>query len=362
MKKNNMTRILALVLVLCTITSMVIPLPAFAAEPFSTIEVFGSKDRCYITVKDNVPLRASPSNKGAVLEKLPENYPLMAEGLFRTSKGTLWVKVQSEEYEEAWIYTGNVELHNCSFLSLDDYNIKFCSVCGHIVPLTTNNLVDMEALHICLAAASFIPVIGNGFDMLDALISLAEGEYDDALLAMGAAVPIIGSIPDMLQLVNASVDVMKASRVVITATRMADDVVEIAQKPDYGALKKSMQNKFEKTGDIRWLKVDGDEAHHIVPAGDTDPNAAEARNILAYLGIDLNSADNGVYLCGSTVDCWSATIHGRHGKNYTEAVNQRLKKVFNDNKGLGLDAQRDAIIRELDEIAWALMEGSLKLK
>lgn len=216
--KNIMKRMLALVLILCTITSMIVPIPAFAAEPFSTIEVFGSKDRCYITVKENVPLRASPSNKGTVHEKLPENYPLEAEGLFHTKKGTLWLKVKSD-YDEAWMYIENVELHSCSFMNLDEYNIKFCGVCGHIVPLTANNLVDMEALHICLAAASFIPVIGNGFDMLDALISLAEGEYDDALVAMGAAVPIVGSIPDMLQLANASVDVMKASRVVITATR-----------------------------------------------------------------------------------------------------------------------------------------------
>lgn len=360
--KNIMKRMLALVLILCTITSTVVPIPAFAAEPFSTIEVFGSKDRCYITVKENVPLRASPSNKGTVLEKLPANYPLEAEGLFRTKKGTLWVKVKTEEYDEAWIYTGNVKLHSCSFLNLDDYNIKFCSVCGHIVPLTANNQVDMEALHICLAAASFIPVIGNGFDILDALISLSEGDYDDALMAIGAAVPIAGSIPDMLQFVNSSMDVMKVSRVVITATRVADNAVEIAQKPDYNALKKSMQKRLDETGDMRWLKVDGDEAHHIVPAGDSDPNAAEARNMLAYLGIDVNSADNGVYLCGSAVDCWSSTIHGRHGKNYTEAVNQRLKKVFNDNKNRGIDAQREAIIRELDEIAWELMEGSLALK
>lgn len=359
--KNIMKRMLALMLILCTITSMMVPIPAFAAEPFSTIEVFGSKDRCYITIKENAPLRASPSDKGTILERLSENYPLEAEGLFRTKKGTLWLKVKSE-YDEAWIYTGNVTLHSCSFLNLDDYNIKFCSICGHIVPLTANNQVDMEVLHICLAAASFIPVIGNGFDMLDALISLAEGEYDDALMAMGAAVPIVGSIPDMLQLANASVDVMKTSRVVVTATRVADNVVEIAQKPDYYALKKDMQKRLDETGDMRWLKVDGDEAHHIVPAGDSDPNAEEARNILAYLGIDVNSADNGVYLCGSAADCWSSTIHGRHGKNYTEAVNQRLKKVFNDNRNRGISAQREAIIHELDEIAWELMEGSLKLK
>ena len=62
MKKNFMTRMLAMVLVLCTMI-MAVPVPAFAAEPFSTIEVFGSKDRTYITVKENVPLRASPSNK-----------------------------------------------------------------------------------------------------------------------------------------------------------------------------------------------------------------------------------------------------------------------------------------------------------
>lgn len=357
--KNIMKRMLALMLILCTITSMMVPISAFAAEPFSTIEVFGSEDRCYITIKENAPLRASPSDKGTILEKLPENYPLQAEGLFRTKKGTLWVKVKSE-YDEAWIYTGNVKLHSCSFLNLDDYNIKFCSICGHIVPLTANNQVDMEVLHICLAAASFIPVIGNGFDMLDALISLAEGEYDDALMAMGAAVPIVGSIPDMLQLVNASVDVMKTSRVVVTATRVADNVVEITQKPDYYALKKDMQKRLDETGDMRFLKVDGDDAHHIVPAG--DPKAKESQEILAYLGIDINSADNGVYLCSSASDCWGSTVHGRHGKSYTETVNQRIKKVFNDNKKRGTGAQKKAVIQELDKIAWELMEGSLKLK
>ena len=113
----------------------------------------------------------------------------------------------------------------------------------------------MEVLHICLAAASFIPVIGNGFDLLDALISVAEGEYDDALMAWGVAVPIVGSIPDMLQLANESADVMKTSRVVVTATRVADNVVEITQKPDYNVLKKNMQKKLYDTGDMRWLNA-----------------------------------------------------------------------------------------------------------
>lgn len=360
MKKNIMKRLLAMVLMMCTMF-MAVPIPAFAAEPFSAIEVYGSKDYCYITVKENVPLRASPSNKGTVLEKLPANYPLEAEGLFRTQKGTLWLKVKTE-HEEAWVFTGNCELHYCSWVSLDDYNIKYCSVCGHILPLTPDNLVDMEALHIFLAAASFLPVVGNGFDLLDALISLSEGDYNDALMAICAAAPIVGSIPDILQLANASVDVMKASHYVVTATRVSDDVVEIVQKPNYNALKKDMEEKFKETGDMRWLKVDDDDAHHIVPAGDSNPDAVAARNLLASVGIDVNSADNGVYLCSSATDCWGSTIHGRHRNTYSATVNQRLQKVFNDNKKGGTDAQRKAIIQELDEIAWELMNASLSLK
>ena len=98
-------------------------------------------------------------------------------------------------------------------------------------------------------------------------------------------------------------------------------------------------------------------AHHIVAVG--EKAAAEAANILTKLGIDLNGASNGVYLCMNTNICEGSIHLGKHSDEYYSIVNARIRNAY--NKGSNFAAQKSAVILELDKIARDLMSGNLKL-
>ena len=368
--------------IICLLTMVAIligafPLTAFAAEPFSTIEVFGSAGRTYITTKADVPLRASPVNTGAVLERLPKNFPLEAEGLYQTKKNTRWIKVKTDEYAEAWIYTGNIQLHTCSFVELSEYGIEFCSKCGHIQATRPDgNLVDMDALHIVLAAASMLPVVGNGFDLLDGMISLAEKDYGSAALSFASAIPVFGSIGNALKVTDNTVEIFDTTADVVTATRIGSNTVEVSVKTNSRILGKNMDARYLSSLDDRFynykdyiLDKRSIAAHHIVAGGASDINARNARGLLSYLDIGINSAENGVYLCMRSDSCLEGAIHAtKHSPEYYRVVNQRLLDAFN---GVSLpkyasaeaikEAQREAVVDALDSIARDLMSGNLGL-
>ncbi|MBH3134939.1 AHH domain-containing protein [Serratia marcescens] len=65
-------------------------------------------------------------------------------------------------------------------------------------------------------------------------------------------------------------------------------------------------------------------AHHIVP--ETAKGARPARDILKQHDIDINGADNGVFLPNrNNVDGLPGILHnGKHPDKYLDAVNQRI--------------------------------------
>ena len=73
------------------------------------------------------------------------------------------------------------------------------------------------------------------------------------------------------------------------------------------------------------------EAHHIVP--ERTPSAGPARDILNKHGIDINGADNGVFLpsCHNTDGLPGIKHSGKHPNPHISDINRRIKEA--DRRG-----------------------------
>lgn len=363
-------KITSLVLVITLLLTMTIP--ASAASFFTVHEVYGAAGRVYLTNHDDVPVRAEPHNGGAILDYLPNAYPVEALGMFRTWKGTLWVKIVNESYEapEAWIFMGNLNEHTHSYINLEAYGhgkFEFCEGCGNIRPTSVDSFeVDLDNLQIALAACSLLPGVGNGFDVLDGLISLARGNYADAALSFASSVPILGIAGDAFR-VGKTFDVVSDTASLTVALDRVDgvaDMVKVRPEANYYKLKRNMNRMYDMTGDMRFYKLAGENipkrsvaAHHIVAIG--EEASEEAANILMRLGIDMNGASNGVFLCMKATVC-EGTLHvTRHSPEYYASVNKLISDAYNGATGYA--NQRAAVIMALDDIARRLMTGDMSL-
>lgn len=379
--KKTIQKILSITLILTMVLTMIVP--ASAAGFFTTQEIFGYEGRIFLTVREDVPVRAEPHNEGKVLAYLPKGYPVEAVGLFRTWKGSEWVKISNEGYEgtEAWIFVGNLEIHSHTFVQLTDLGFEFCSQCGHLHAIRPDStVVDVDALHVVLAAASLLPVIGNGFDLLDGMVSLSEGDYGGAALSFASAVPMFGSIGNALKASDNAVDVfdgandtmraVNAADTTVTAVRLGENAVVFTSKTDSQKLARNMRKAFKESGKDRfydcadyWLETGSMAAHHIVAGGDTNEFAVRSRALLAYVGLDVNDAENGVFLVQNAKHVADGAKHsGRHSKEYYKIIHDRLFAAYNNaqipanaNADEILTIHKNAIIEELDKIADTLM-------
>ena len=379
--KKIIQKVLSITLILTMVLTMVAP--ASAAGFFTTQEIFGYEGRIYLTVRKDVPVRAEPHNEGKVLDELPHGYPVEAIGLYQNWKGSRWVKISGKGYEsaEAWIFAGNLEIHSHTYAQLADLGFEFCSQCGHLRTIRLDStIVDVDALHIILAGASLLPVIGNGFDLLDGLVSLAEGDYGGASLSFASAVPMFGSIANALKVSDKAVDVfdgasdtmraVNAADTTVTAVRLGEDVVVFTSKTDSQKLARNMRKAFKESGKDRfydcadyWLETGSMAAHHIVAGGDTNEFAVRSRALLAYVGLDVNDAENGVFLVQNAKHVADGAKHsGRHSKEYYKIIHDRLFAAYNNakipanaNADEILSIHKNAIIEELDKIADTLM-------
>lgn len=368
-----MKKIISMILAIVLAFGMAVPASAASAASFHTTqEIVGHKGRIYLTTREDAPVRAEPHNKGKVLDQLPLGYPVEALGLFRTWKGNMWLKISNEGYNsaEAWIFLGNLSEHRHTYVGLESYGygrFEFCDGCGHIRPTSVHSYeVDLDNAQIALAALSLLPVVGNGFDVLDGLISLCRGRYGDAMLSFSSAIPLLGNAGNVLRAGKVYDVFTSTSRLTVALDRIDGYTGMVRVRPDanYYQLKKHMDAMYETTGDMRFYKLVGKNipkrsvaAHHIVAIG--DDAATEAANILMYLGIDMNGASNGVYLCMRSDVC-SGTLHvTKHSDDYYATVNKRVTKAFNSSGNYA--KQRTAVLKELDHIARDLMSGRLGL-
>jgi len=97
-----------------------------------------------------------------------------------------------------------------------------------------------------------------------------------------------------------------------------------------------------------WHKYKGSAAHHIVAGDHSNVHAGRAREILKRLKIDVNSAENGVYL--KHIDPNSLQPGAYHRVIHT---NEYFKNVYNRldmAEKLGGAKAREAVLTELENI------------
>ncbi|UYI77765.1 MAG: AHH domain-containing protein [Fusobacterium varium] len=106
-------------------------------------------------------------------------------------------------------------------------------------------------------------------------------------------------------------------------------------------------------------------AHHVVAEKGT--GMPDATRILEKLGIDVNSACNGVFLPtkkASKTDYDTETLHsGPNGADYKKTVNSRINNAYKDavKKGLSKDKIIEKVVKEIDNIKNDLQTGKLKI-
>ena len=84
-------------------------------------------------------------------------------------------------------------------------------------------------------------------------------------------------------------------------------------------------------------------AHHIVP--ETTKGAQKARDILKRYDIDVNGAENGVFLPNyKNTNGMPGILHnGKHPNSYIDAINERIVKAAEQGG-------RDSVLEELENI------------
>ena len=105
-------------------------------------------------------------------------------------------------------------------------------------------------------------------------------------------------------------------------------------------------------------------AHHIVAVLGT--GMPDATKILKELGIEGNSASNGVFLPtigADTTDLTEVPHVGPNGKSYKDTVNDRVKNVYDEaiKKGLSKDKIIEKVVKEINNIKIDLQTGKLKI-
>ncbi|WP_445477719.1 RHS repeat-associated core domain-containing protein [Lysinibacillus irui] len=102
-----------------------------------------------------------------------------------------------------------------------------------------------------------------------------------------------------------------------------------------------------------WHKYKGSAAHHIVAGDHSNPNAQRARDILERLKIDVNSADNGIYLKHVDPNSIQPGAYHRiiHTNDYFRNVADRLEAA----ERFGGVKAREAVLAELENIRTDLL-------
>lgn len=97
-----------------------------------------------------------------------------------------------------------------------------------------------------------------------------------------------------------------------------------------------------------WHKFKGSAAHHIVAGDHSNLHAQRARDVLERLKINVNGADNGVYLKHMDPNSIQPGVYHRviHTDEYFKNVANRLEFA----ESLGGAKARDAVIAELESI------------
>lgn len=343
----------------------------------------------YIITKENCAIRNKPSNSGKIVTRGHVGALVSVKKVFRTSKLTKWCELQTSDGSTLYIHIDNVSHHKVHEYVYVYNNtngfLQMCHICGHMKAVSGRSVAtcDLKCVGDQAIKGSFsrydpsftsiaaniaigeIPIVGQIADIRDLIGDILNGERAWVIgVDLLAVLPLLGALKytDELAFISKHTDDF-------TNVKYADDIALSAglfEQASSSKLAKAMDNAYAFTKSDRYynysdyiLPSRSVAAHHIVPGA--APEAAEARAILSGMGIPINSAENGVYLSMKADFNLSGAVHaGGHSTAYYTTVNERIVNAFT-NAPLDYDAQKSAVISELDKIATELMTGKLAL-
>lgn len=172
---------------------------------------------------------------------------------------------------------------------------------GRQLGRTASNIQGAVEFVTGAAAAAFflssIPPTGG-------VTAVCAGATGGSCLFLGAiAIPVELALAGVSAAVSAHGAVMSANNYNSRSEIRGNGGSDLAPDPEFGYYG---SNKQDNTRNAKELyknmgspeRLEGYQAHHIVPGTSKRPAAVEARQILEEFGIDINQADNGVMIPG----------------------------------------------------------------
>lgn len=135
MKNSIILRMLAIIMVLCTMVNLAVP--AFAAENDYTCSDYtdctANGSEIYIITKDGCPIREEAHNKGKIVARAEAGQLIAVKRTFWTVKMTRWCQIETDSGKSLYVHIDNVEPEVHSFITLlsnDNGSVEFCAICG----------------------------------------------------------------------------------------------------------------------------------------------------------------------------------------------------------------------------------------
>lgn len=402
-----MKKIVSFILAFALILTCV-PVSVFADDDYTCSNYYdctADGAEIYIITKDNCPIREEPNNNGKIVARAQCGQLISVKRVFWTVKMTRWCEIAMSNGDSLYIHIDNCKPETHDYVTLlenDNGFVEYCRICGVAKAVASGKTAACDFTCVTDQAVkgsfsdynpSFMSILGQIAagellgpiaDARDLVGDILNGEPGWVIaMDLAAFLPLVGAAKyaDEIAILGKNTDdinkVTKYADEITLGGKYADKIVSVATKTDSTKLGKNMREAFEATGKDRFYDLsdyffDGNKnvaAHHIVAGGANNKYAKDTRALLAYVGIDINDAENGVFLLQNSIYADIGSVHsGRHSDEYFKTVHDRLfgavAQINIPNGASGTEVvklYREAVIAELDDIAEALMSGDILL-
>lgn len=403
-----MKKIVSLILVFA-LTLGCAPARVFAAEDGYTCsdysECTADGAEIYIITKDGCPIREEPHNAGKIVARAQRGQLISVKRVFWTIKMTRWCEIAMNNGDSLYIHIDNCEpeIHNyITLLENDNGSIDYCAICGVAKAVAEGKtaVCDFTCVLDQSVKGSFSDynpsfaailgqivvgeVLGPIADSRDLVGDIMNGEPGWIIaMDLAAFLPLVGALKysDEIAILGKNTDditqTVKYADEIALGGKYVGEIASVATKSDSTKLRKNMLQAFKKTGKDRYYDLSdyvftgkrNVAAHHIVAGNANNKYAKDSRALLAYVGIDINDAENGIFLIQNSEYADISSLHsGRHSEEYFKTIHDRLFAAVNQisipngtNETEIIAFYREAVIAELDDIAEALMNGDIPL-
>lgn len=393
--KKFFERFVAMALALVMLVSISVPALAADYSCSDYAECTADGAEIYVITKNNCPIREEAHNGGRIVARAEVGQLISVKRVFWTAKMARWCEIALKDGSSLYIHIDNCEPHVHNYVTIvetDNGSVEYCNMCGVAKAEVNGKTATCDITCVADQAIkgsfseynpSFASVVGQMIagelmgpvaDVRDLAGDIINGEPGTVIaMDLVAFLPLVGltKFADEIAILGKHTDDLAG------VVKYADEVVSAVSKPNSTKLGENMRKAFQVTGKDRYYDLgdylfDGKRnvaAHHIVAGGETNKYAKDCQSLLAYAGIDINDAENGVFLVSKAKFSDSAALHsGRHTTEYYKAVHDRLFAAVEQVK-VSADTSADAvkrvyreyIVKELDNIAEDLMSGDLLL-